>query len=175
MHSDRSARQLRLIEDIAALAEQAGVEVWLRGGWAVDFHVGEVTRDHRDIDWFTWAATLPTLRAALNAHDYQPTPVNDTRVQYDVAKDGEDIQFALLARDAESADSAVVVAGGPYAGEPWPAGMLDGQPGRIGALRCPIISADAQVEIKRMMPVWVPGMPRRAKDAEDIARIRSKG
>jgi hypothetical protein len=170
--NDRSVRQLRLIEHVAALAEQAGVELWLRGGWAVDFHVGEVTRDHRDIDWFTWAATLPTLCAALDEHGFRPTPVTDTGVQYDVVKDGEDIQFALLARDA---DGAVVVAGGPYAGEPWPAGMLDGEPGRIGSVRCPIISADAQVEIKRMMPVWVPSMPRRAKDAEDIARIRSKG
>lgn len=170
MDTDRSNRQLRLIAEIATLAEAAGVEVWLRGGWAVDFHVGEVTRDHRDIDWFTWSATLPTFRAALDEHGFQPAAVNDATAQYDVEKDGEDIQFALLARNA---DGAVVVAGGQYAGEPWPTGMLDTEPGRIGALRCPIISPAAQVEIKRMMPVWVPGMPRRAKDAEDIARIEA--
>jgi hypothetical protein len=51
--------------------------------------------------------------------------------------------------------------------------MLDWEPGRIGSLRCPIISPLAQIEIKEMMPVWAPGFPRRPKDAEDIARLRA--
>jgi hypothetical protein len=46
-------------------------------------------------------------------------------------------------------------------------------PGEIGALRCPIISPHAQIEIKKMMPIWVPGMPRRPKDAEDIAVLEA--
>ena len=43
--------------------------------------------------------------------------------------------------------------------------------GRLGDLRCPIISPYAQIEIKKMMPVWVPGLERRPKDAEDIELI----
>jgi hypothetical protein len=38
---------------------------------------------------------------------------------------------------------------------------------------CPVISPAAQIEIKQMMPVWVPGRPRRPKDAADIARLRA--
>jgi hypothetical protein len=165
------ARQLRLITEVVGLAENVGVEVWLRGGWAVDFALGEVTREHRDIDWFTWAEAIPAWRAALTEHGFAPTPVNDDSAQYDVTKDGEDLQFALLARNA---DGAPVVAGGPYAGEPWPVDLLDAQPGRIGAQRCPIINPRAQIEIKQMMPVWVPGMPRRPKDAHDIARLEAR-
>jgi hypothetical protein len=172
--TDRTARQLRLIAEITSLAERIGVEVWLRGGWAVDFTLGEVTRDHRDIDWFTWAETLPTLptlRAALDEHGYQPDPVAEESVQYDVVKDGEDLQFALLARD-ERGNPAV--AGGPYAGEPWPTDLLDGQRGRIGRQQCPVVNPRAQIEIKQMMPVWVPGMPRRPKDAQDIRRLEAR-
>jgi hypothetical protein len=62
--------------------------------------------------------------------------------------------------------------GRPWAGAPWPEGMLDA-PGRIGDLECPVISPRAQIEIKKMMPVWVPGMARRSKDAADIARLRA--
>jgi hypothetical protein len=51
--------------------------------------------------------------------------------------------------------------------------MLDAPPGRIGDLECPVISPRAQIEIKKMMPVWVPGMARRSKDAADIARLRA--
>ena len=171
MDQDRTDRQLRLIDEITSLAERCGIQVWLRGGWAVDFALGEVTREHRDIDWFTWAATLPTLRAALTEHGFLPTPVNDDSVQYDVTKDGEDLQFALLARDA---DGAPTVAGGPYAGAAWPADLLDAPPSRIGDQTCPIVSPRAQIEIKQLMPVWVPGMPRRAKDAEDIRRLKAR-
>ncbi|WP_328401448.1 hypothetical protein OHS70_27095 [Streptomyces sp. NBC_00390] len=51
--------------------------------------------------------------------------------------------------------------------------MLDAAGGAIGDMRCRVISAEARIEIKPMMPVRVPGMPRRAKDGEDIARLRS--
>ncbi|HEX4226527.1 MAG TPA: hypothetical protein VHZ97_29455 [Pseudonocardiaceae bacterium] len=171
MDTDRTARQLRLIGEITSLAERIGVEVWLRGGWAVDFTLGEVTRDHRDIDWFMWTQSLPKLRAALDEHGFQPDPVADETAQYDVTKDGEDLQFALLARGSEGNP---VVAGGSYAGEPWPADLLDGESGRIGEQRCPVVNPRAQIEIKQMMPIWVPGMPRRAKDAEDIARLEAR-
>ncbi|MFE9205762.1 hypothetical protein [Micromonospora sp. NPDC007230] len=51
--------------------------------------------------------------------------------------------------------------------------MLDARPGRIGPLAAPIISAAAQIEFKEMFPVWMPARPRRAKDAADLARLRS--
>jgi hypothetical protein len=63
------------------------------------------------------------------------------------------------------------VAGGPRAGAPWPDGLLGTGPGRIGVLRAPVVEPRVRIGIKRMMPVWDPSRPRRAKDAtEDIAR-----
>jgi Aminoglycoside-2''-adenylyltransferase len=112
-----------------AMAERLGVQVWLRGGWAMDFFLGQVTRDHVDIDWEAW--------------------------------------------NARGQDSKVTVAGGLFAGEPWPDGMLDWLPAeRIGSVQCRIISPAVQIECKEMMPVSVPGRPRRPKDAEDVARLR---
>lgn len=62
--------------------------------------------------------------------------------------------------------------GGPWRGVRWPVDLLTAAGrGRIAGLECPVISPRAQVEIKRMMPEWVPGMPRRPKDAEDITRL----
>lgn len=86
-----------------------------------------------------------------------------------MVRDGEEISFGWLAR---SHDGTVVIAGGRYAGEPWPNAIPDSTPGRIGLVQCPILNPEAQIESKEMMPVWVPGRPRRPKDAEDIARLR---
>jgi lincosamide nucleotidyltransferase A/C/D/E len=36
--------------DILAALRQAGVDVWIGGGWGIDALVGEQTRPHRDLD-----------------------------------------------------------------------------------------------------------------------------
>ncbi|MER6394402.1 aminoglycoside adenylyltransferase [Streptomyces sp. NPDC001523] len=166
----RADRQLRLIAEILQVAAALRVEVWLRGGWAMDFFLGEVTRDHEDIDWFAWTADAGALAEGLLTRGCQPVPGPPPDLQLDFAKDGLDNGFTLLDRDVTG---RVVVAGGPWAGAPWPEGMLDAGPGRIAGLRCPIVSPRAQIEIKRMMPVWDPSRPRRTKDAEDIARLEA--
>jgi hypothetical protein len=86
-------------------------------------------------------------------------------LQRDFLRDGVDLGVALLGRDATG---HVVVPAGPHEGARWPAGMLDGPPGHLGGLTCPVVSPQAQIEIKKMMPVWVPGLPRRDKDRADI-------
>lgn len=170
MDERRADRQLGLIGEVVAIAADARVEVWLRGGWAMDFFLGEVTRDHVDIDWFAWAADALVLRDALLRRGYQLVDGPPMTQQLDVARDGEELSFAWLARDEVG---HVVVGGGPWAGAPYPSGMLDWPPARLGQVCCPIISPAAQIEIKQMMPVWVPGRPRRAKDAADLARLRA--
>ena len=40
---------MEAIGEMAALADRLGLPLWLRGGWAVDFLVGRVTRDHTDV------------------------------------------------------------------------------------------------------------------------------
>ncbi|MCX4734352.1 nucleotidyltransferase domain-containing protein [Streptomyces sp. NBC_01363] len=166
----RADQQLRLIAEAMEVAETLGVTVWLRGGWAMDFFLGEITRDHEDIDWFLWADDASALAGGLLRHGYQPVPGPPPDLQLDFAKDGLENSFTLLGRDAAE---RVVVAGGPWAGAHWPEGMLDAGPGRIGGLQCAIVSPQAQIEIKRMMPIWDPSRPRRTKDAEDIARLEA--
>jgi hypothetical protein len=168
----RAERQLQVICDVLAIALENAIEVWLRGGWAMDFFLGRVTRDHADIDWFAWADDASVIRAALLERGYQAIPGGSPELGLDAVKDGEDwdFQFEWLATDSAG---QVVVPAGPHAGEPWPEGMLTWEPGQIGQLRCPIISPLAQIEIKEMMPVWVPRFPRRPKDAEDIAQLRA--
>jgi hypothetical protein len=165
----RADRQLRLIAEVVAVTAELGIEVWLRGGWAMDFFLGEVTRDHRDIDWFAWTGDVDVLGAELERRGFRTVPGLPPDQQLDLVKDDEDLSFNLLRKD----EGRVVVGGGPFAGSPWPGDMLDAHLGHLGDVRCSIINPRTQIEIKQMMPVWVPGSPRRPKDAEDIARLRA--
>jgi hypothetical protein len=166
----RARRQLTLIAEVVRASAECDVPVWLRGGWAMDFFLGTVTRDHRDVDWFVRAGDAETLAALLARRGYRRLEELPPEQQIDLVKDGEDLSFNLLRRDEQD---RVVVGGGPWAGSPWPEGMLTPHIGRIGDVSCPIISPQAQIEIKRLMPVWVPGTPRRAKDADDILRLQA--
>ncbi|WP_326558748.1 nucleotidyltransferase domain-containing protein [Micromonospora sp. NBC_01796] len=167
---DLSERQLLAIAEMLAVAERERIEVWLRGGWAMDFLLGSRTRTHVDVDWFCWAADADRLTDALAVLGFRPTGGAPRDQQRDLVRGDVELGIALLDRDGAG---RVVVAGGPYAGEPWPAGMLDAAPGRLAGLTCPVIAATAQIEIKRMMPVWVPGLARRDKDRTDILLLRT--
>ncbi|SCG14385.1 2''-aminoglycoside nucleotidyltransferase [Micromonospora echinofusca] len=167
---DLARRQLDGIAELAGLAAAAGIEVWLRGGWAMDFHLGEVTRAHVDVDWYCWRADADRLADLLRGRGWRPDPRMPVDVQLDLVRADVEMSVAYLARDATG---RVVVGAGPWAGTALPDGMLTGPPGRIGSLAVPMISVAAQIEFKEMFPVWMPDRPRRGKDAADLTRLRA--
>jgi hypothetical protein len=161
---------LDLIHEILLIAEP-DCELWLRGGWAVDFFVGDITRDHVDIDFFAWHDSAATLTQRLIARGFDVVPGPPVAQQRDFAKNGIDVSFALVARN-EKGD--VIVAGGPWAGAEWPGGMLDGPTCTLHGVTCRVISPQAQIEIKEMTPVWIPGRPVRQKDQVDVRRLEAR-
>lgn len=80
------------------MSERLGIRIWLRGGWAVDFFLGRVTRDHVDTDWFAWLDDARAMTAARQADGYQTIAGPPQDQQLDVAKDGEEMSLAWLAR-----------------------------------------------------------------------------
>jgi Aminoglycoside-2''-adenylyltransferase len=160
-------RQLELIREFASVAEGAGVESWLRGGWALDFLLGRVTRPHADIDLFIWAADAPTLLPKLKQSGYEEIGGPPPEQQRNLVKDGEEFHVTLL----EENDLGVVTAGGRWAQFPWPKGVLKGPIGQIGDVRCRLISPEAQLFAKTEVPHAL-SHPQRERDHADIALLR---
>ena len=50
----RANTQLALTALLSQICRAESIEWWLRGGWAVDFFLGRLTRDHHGIDVFVW-------------------------------------------------------------------------------------------------------------------------
>lgn len=161
--------QLQAISGVLTTARRLGARVWLRGGWAMDFLLGRVSRPHVDIDWFLLVDGAERLKEALVAEGFVDLTTAPADQQMDLRRGSIDHGFALLRIDARGVP---VVAGGPWGGEPWPQGMLSGHLARLGNVEAPIISAEAQIEIKQMMPTWNPSLSRRQKDLDDVAAIK---
>ncbi len=50
MTGNTAADQLGALVELDALLSEHRIRYWLFGGWAVDFHLGRVTRAHSDLD-----------------------------------------------------------------------------------------------------------------------------
>ncbi len=166
---DMNDRQLALIGEFVSLCYAASIEYWLRGGWAVDFFLGRVTREHEDIDLFVWAEDAGELTRELRRAGYSELPGPPPEQQCNYKKDGEELQIALIARNERG---EVVVAGGRWAGAPWPEGMVGLHRGMIGDVECRIVSPRAQIEIKESFPRWRPDLPPLEKHRVDVTLLR---
>jgi Aminoglycoside-2''-adenylyltransferase len=62
-----SGRSTEALSHLDELLRKHGIEYWLFGGWAVDFHVGKVTRSHDDLDLAIWSHDGERVRVLLTA------------------------------------------------------------------------------------------------------------
>lgn len=75
-----------------ALMDDAGVELWLDGGWAVDACLGAQTRRHGDLDIVVEEHHVPAAVAALRRHGFAPVPRGVTRAwNFVLADDGRGV------------------------------------------------------------------------------------
>jgi hypothetical protein len=160
--------QLRLIGEVVDALDEAGIELWLRGGWALDFHLGEVTREHDDVDLVAWLADGPRIQALLEPLGYVPAPLPNDRPELGLRlrKDDEEVAFVFV----ECARDGSLVTRG-YEQWPWPAGMLEEPPRTLHGLTCRSLTAHALLDELETHADWS-GHPLRPKDAGSVESLR---
>jgi aminoglycoside-2''-adenylyltransferase len=67
-------QQLNALADVQDVLERHGIEYWLFGGWAVDFHAGSVTRAHDDVDLAVWVEDHDQIAGLLAANGWRHAP-----------------------------------------------------------------------------------------------------
>ena len=104
----QSARQLEVLREIDDILSRERVRYWLRGGWAIDFLLGRVTRPHADLDLVTWQRHRRRIERALVEAGFRVD--RELAVQTDLVKDEQDVTFVYLER---AADGSIVAHGVP--------------------------------------------------------------
>ena len=66
--------QLGTLSRLDELFGGHGIEYWLFGGWAVDFHAGSVTRPHDDLDLAVWSKDEARVRELLTRDGWSRAP-----------------------------------------------------------------------------------------------------
>ena len=93
---DRAKSQLKVLGEINAIFSSLRARSWLRGGWAIHFLLGQITRPHGDIDLVTWVRHRERLERTLVEAGFQQIPVSE--LQTDFHKDDVEISFVFLSR-----------------------------------------------------------------------------
>jgi Uncharacterised nucleotidyltransferase len=92
------AAQLASLARLHELLAGEGIEYWLFGGWAVDFHAAAVTRPHDDLDIAVWLKDRDRIAALLAADGWRHTPQEDDDGYTRYEHGGTRLEVAFLAR-----------------------------------------------------------------------------
>jgi len=92
------AEQLAALARIHELLERHGIEYWLFGGWAVDFHAGSVTRPHDDLDIAVWLKDHNRIAALLAADGWKHAPEEGEDGYTGYERGAVRLELAFLAR-----------------------------------------------------------------------------
>jgi Aminoglycoside-2''-adenylyltransferase len=78
----------------------ARIDYWLFGGWAVDFWVARITRNHDDIDVAAWRCDYDRTRTELLRAGWRHTPVENEVVGTRYRWRSVEVEFTFVeARD----------------------------------------------------------------------------
>jgi hypothetical protein len=93
--------QLATLGSICDLLDRQGIEYWLFGGWAVDFHAGRPSRAHDDLDLAVWAVDHSRIAGLLMSEGWAhaPEPGEDGYTGYE--RGGVRLEVAFLERSED--------------------------------------------------------------------------
>ena len=161
---DRYRQQLALLREVDEFLRAAKIRYWLRGGWALDFVIGDVTRVHGDIDLVTWKRHEARIRRLFKERGFSATSRD---VSVDFERDRVEVNVLFI----EKGPNVVYTAG--FRDDPrWSEDVLADPPRQFAGLRSRTISPKGLLEEKEKTPAWL-GRPLRQKDIEAMEILRS--
>ena len=88
--------QLSAIAQTHELFTGSGIDYWLFGGWAVDFHAGSITRSHDDIDVAVSLDDHDRIAQLLEAEGWKHAPEADEDGGTGYERDGVRLELTFV-------------------------------------------------------------------------------
>jgi hypothetical protein len=133
------------LRDVVAAFDTAGIEHWLFGGWAVDFHAGRVTRDHGDVDLGIWLDDMPRIDEVLAAGGWKDLRDPDADGGKAFGRHGVRLELTYLYRDP---DGAIYTPLRDGTRGRWTDQALAGEVGELDGVRCRVVSLASMIWMK---------------------------
>lgn len=161
---ENSQSQLNVLQEIIQISTSINNDIWLRGGWAIDFLLGRVTRAHSDIDLVSLVQYRSEIEQSLIKAGYQLIPVSE--FQTDFLKNGVDISFVFVQL---SEDGRIFAYGIPN--WEWRSDALQTQLFQLQGISAYVLSLKQLLEEKEVYEEGTGRKPR-PKDVESMKVLR---
>jgi hypothetical protein len=153
--------QLDALADVVAALDAAGIEHWLFGGWAVDFHAGRMTREHGDLDLGIWLADMPRIEEVLAAEGWFDLRDPDVDGGKAFGRNGVRLELTYLCREVDGEVYTPLLDG--TRGR-WTDQSLGDEIGELDGVRCRVVSLASMIWMKE---------PGRRSESEEAAKDRA--
>jgi hypothetical protein len=159
--------QILLLAEIKSFLDPAHIRYWLRGGWGLDFALGEISRDHEDIDMVTWKTHRLKLERLFGENGFKAA--RRVATQTDFERNGLEVQVVFV---VQASTGALMVAGFEQ-GIPLylSRDVLMEKPSRLHNVSCRRVSTEGLIREKEVAPQWLK-RPQRPKDIADLVLLR---
>ncbi len=162
--ADAPGRQLAALGEVLRAFDREGIEAWLFGGWAVDFHLGRVTREHADLDLAVWQADLQRIAMLLEVAGWVHAPEAGEDGYTGYERGDVRLELAFLVR----VEGGLIFTPTSTGFASWADGAFGDEAGELEGVRARVISRAALREEK----AGPRSDPRAAaKDRADIAAL----
>jgi hypothetical protein len=141
---ETASAQLQTIGWLHTALDEQGIDYWLFGGWAVDFHAGRVTRHHDDVDLAVWRSDLDRVRGLLEAQGWAHAPELGEQGYTGYERDDVRVELAYLARD----DTGTIYTPLSDGRGDWPPGSFGDAIGEVSGVHARVVSLASLVEDK---------------------------
>ena len=166
----QTEQQLWLIRQVVAVAGEAGIPLWLFGGWGLDARLGRVTRRHGDVEFWVDHVDADRSRGVLVgagavALDTQP-PEEACEFTW------QGVAFSTAYFDRQP-DGSFSQPRGRWSDWRFPPGSFALDPVMLEGTPLLAMSAAGMLAMKEQFPTLRNGRPWRSKDISDIATLRA--
>ncbi|WP_456278807.1 nucleotidyltransferase domain-containing protein [Bacillus sp. AK128] len=153
--------QIEVLGEISTMLETIEIEFWLRGGWAIDFLLGKISRPHNDIDLVTWIDNREQLENQLLRAGFEQIPVKEEfrNRQSDFRKGNVEVTYSYI---TQTVDGNLIMNGLPE--WIWRTDSLISQSIVLHGISAKVLNPKQLLEEKEVYEQI--GRPYRQKDAE---------
>jgi hypothetical protein len=166
---EKTAGQLRVVHEVAAVLRAADVSAWLFGGWGLDARIGRITREHGDVEFWVERVHAERSKALLvkagaTALATQP-PVEACEFTWD------DVAFSTAYFD-QWPDGTFSQPLGRFSDWLFPPGSFGDETVMLGGVPVLAMSVSGMLAMKEQFPGLRNGRPWRQKDVTDMEILR---
>jgi len=167
----RAETQIAVIGEIGEALDAARIGWWLFGGFGLDALVGQITREHGDIEVWVAMADAAPARHALEARGFVAVGSQPPEESQEFERNGVGLSTAFFVAVAAADGSAHPE--GRWSDWRFPTGSFATTTGVLGGRLVPVMSAHGMLAMKTQYGSLRNGRPLRAKDLLDLPVLRA--